>query len=220
MSTPLSVPDAIRHRRNVRHFAPDPIDDARLAELIDLTVAAPSSWNFQPWRIVAVRDEERRRRLCDACFRQPQVREAPVTFVFAISHSGWRATMDEVFEIAIAHGAWLPERTESVRQVAVRFQEGIGEGLREYNVKDALIAATHLSLAAESLGLGSAFMNGFSEDKVKAVIGAEGDDDIGVALVMPIGVPAERGQNPGRLPIERVVFLDDLEQPWGVSKTA
>jgi nitroreductase len=97
MTTPLSVPDAIRRRRNVRHFAPDPIDDALLIQLIDLTVAAPSSWNFQPWRIVVVRDEARRLLLCDACFRQPQVREAPVSFVFAISHSGWRATLDEVF---------------------------------------------------------------------------------------------------------------------------
>ena len=216
MSTPLPVPDAIRQRRNVRHFAPDPIDDATLAQLVELTVSAPSSWNFQPWRIVVVRDPEQRARLTDACFRQPQVREAPVTFVFAISHSGWRATMDEIFEIATGRGAWAPERVQSLRQYATRFQEGVGDGLREFNVKDALIAATHLSLAAESLGLGSAFLNGYDEAKVKAVIGAEGDDDIGVALVMPVGVPTERGGNPGRLPLARTVFVDDLSHPWPV----
>jgi len=35
-----------------------------------------------------------------------------------------------------------------------------------------MIAATHLVLAAESLGLSSCFLNGWIEDKVKAVIGA------------------------------------------------
>jgi len=212
--SPLPTPAAIRRRRSHRHFKADGVPDTLLDELIALTVAAPSSWNLQPWRIVVVRDADRREQLTAACYHQPQVREAPVSFVFAISHGGWREHFDEVIEVATARDAWAAGYVEMMRKVASASQEGLGDGLREYNTKDALIAATHCALAAESLGLGSAFMNGYDENKVKTVIGAEGDDDIGVSLVMPIGYPADAGKDPGRLPLARTVFEDRLDRPW------
>lgn len=216
MSTPLSVPEAIRQRRSRRHFLDQPIADDLLNELIELTVAAPSSWNFQPWRIVLVRDPERREALAQACFHQPQPREAPVSFVFAISHAGWRDTMDEIIAQAEQSGAWGEEHAGMIRQMAPGFQEGLGPRLREYNTKDALIAATQLALAAESLGLGSAFMNGYVEDQVKTVIGADGNDDIGISLVMPVGYATpDLQKNPGRLPLARTVFSETLSSPWG-----
>lgn len=214
---PLSTPDAIRSRRNTRHFRPDPIPPEVLRELVDLTVAAPSSWNFQPWRIVLVTDAEQRERLSAACWNQAQPKEAPATFVFAISHRGWAHNMEEVIEIASGLGAWPEPYVEFFRNVAVKSQEGLGDGLREYNTKDALIAATHLALAAESFGLASAYMNGYAEDAVKEVIGAAGDDDIGISLVMPIGYASERGGNPGRLPTSRTVFDGALDRPWSAA---
>jgi len=211
---PLRTPDAIRARRSVRHFLPDPVPDALLDELVSLTVKAPSSWNFQPWRIVVVRDAERRARLSEACFHQPQPREAPVSFVFAISHSGWRDNMEEVIDDAVERGAWAPEYVTMMRKVAVVGQEALGPRLREYNTKDALIAATHLSLAAQSLGLGSAFLNGYNESAVKELIGAADDGDIGVSLVMSVGYTSTPKANPGRLPLARTVFEEDLGHPW------
>ena len=187
---PLSVPAAIAQRRSVRHFESDPISDAVLQQLIELAVMAPTSWNLQPVRMVVVRDPERRAKLAEACYHQPQVKEAPVSIVFAIEIGAWRQNMDEVIEIATRTGAWAPEYIENYRKFATGSQESLGEGLREYDTKDALITATHLALAAESLGLGSCFMNGYAEDKVKAVIGATDRDDIGVSLVMPIGTPS------------------------------
>jgi len=213
-ASPLSVPDAIARRRSVRHFEPAPVPDDVVERLLRLATSAPSSWNLQPWRIVVVRDPEQRARLAAACYHQPQVREAPVVFVFAIEIGGWRAAIDDVIRIASDAGAWTPEYVTGYRKYATGSQEAIGESLREYDTKDALIAATHLALAAESFGLGSCFMNGYAEEQVKAVIGAEGRDDIGVSLVLPIGHPAQRGSDPGRLPLSRTVFADSLHTPW------
>jgi nitroreductase len=72
-----------------------------------------------------------------------------------------------------------------------------------------MIAATHATLAAESLGLSTCMMNGWMEDKVKAVIGAENDSDLAIALVLPIGYAAEPRKHPGRMPFEfnRLVAL-------------
>lgn len=214
LDAPLPTPQAILQRRSVRHYRDEPVDESLLARLLELTVAAPSSWNLQPWRIVVVQDAENRARLADACFKQPQPKEAGAVFVFAISHAGWRDVFDEVIDEATERGAWSAGYVEMFRKMAAGSQEGLGDRLREYNTKDALIAATHLSLAAESLGLGSSFMNGFDESRVKEVIGAADDDDIGVVLVLAIGHPEVRGQNPGRLPLSRTVFAESLDHPW------
>ena len=69
-------------------------------------------------------------------------------------------------------------------------------------------------LRAESLGLSTCMMNGWSEERVKAVIGAENDPDLAIALVLPVGYCAEPRKNPGRLPFEFNVSLDRLDRPY------
>jgi nitroreductase len=214
LDAPLPVPDAVLKRRNVRHFRPDPLAPGLLDRLVELAVKAPSSWNLQPWRIVVVRDAAQRERLYAACFGQVQVREAPVSFVFAISQGGWRSVMDDVVRAARERGAWEAGYADAMPRLATRAQEALGERLREYNVKDALIAATHLVLSAESMGLGTCFMNGYDEARVKEVVGAGADPDVGVALVLSVGYAERRGRDPGRLPLERVVFAERLDAPW------
>jgi nitroreductase len=76
-----------------------------------------------------------------------------------------------------------------------------------------MIAATHLVLASESLGLSTCFMNGWAEDKVKAVIGAE-NVGIAIAVIVPVGYAAEPRKNPGRLSFSHNVFADRLETPY------
>ena len=57
---PLPVPDAILKRRAVKSFRPEPIDPDLLRRIVELTVAAPSSYNLQDWRIVLVRSPEQK----------------------------------------------------------------------------------------------------------------------------------------------------------------
>lgn len=90
----------------------------------------------------------------------------------------------------------------------------LGEKNREYAIKDAMIAATHLVLAAESLGLSSCFMNGWVEDKVKQVIGAGNEPNLAIAVLISVGYAAESRQNPGRLPLAYNVFVDRLGNPY------
>jgi nitroreductase len=51
--------DAIRARRNVRHFAERPIADADLERILDAGRRSPSSMNEQPWDFVVVTGRER-----------------------------------------------------------------------------------------------------------------------------------------------------------------
>ena len=77
-----------------------------------------------------------------------------------------------------------------------------------------MIAATHMVLAAESLGLSTCFMNGWMEDKVKEVIGASSDPDLAIAVLVPVGYAAEPRKNPGRLPTSSNVFVDRVGNPY------
>jgi len=209
---PLSVPAAIAARRSVEHFRPDPIDEALLDRLVELTLASPSSWNLQPWRIVLVRSDEARRALHAAAFRQHQILEAPVTFVFAVDTEAWRRDLPDVVAQARAARAWTAAYCEHALQVAPQAQEGLHRAglLREYAIKDAMIAATHTALAAQSLGLGSTFMNGWQEKAVKDAIGAAARPEVAIAVLVPIGHPVDLPKHPGRFPRERTVSVDRL----------
>jgi nitroreductase len=50
----MDVSDAIRRRKSVRAFLDTPVDDATVAELLELAARAPSGGNVQPWRIYVV----------------------------------------------------------------------------------------------------------------------------------------------------------------------
>lgn len=88
-------------------------------------------------------------------------------------------------------------------QAAVQFQQDLKERglLREYAVKDAMIAASFCMLLAQAEGLATAPMNGWDEEQVKKVIGIDDRDDrddLAIALVMSMGYAASVPPHPGR----------------------
>jgi nitroreductase len=206
---PLDVPTAILQRRSIKTFESTPIAPDVLKELVTLTVAAPSSYNLQDWRIVIIQDETQKAALTEACFGQQQPMQAPVTFVFAADPHAWKEDLTPIYQQGIESGAWTAATVEYFKSAIPKFQASLGAKTREYAIKDAIIAATHLVLAAESLGLSTSFMNGWSEEKVKTAIGAD-NTDLAIAVIVPVGYAAASRSNPGRLPFDYNVFVDRL----------
>jgi nitroreductase len=56
-----TVAAAIRTRRSVRGFRPDPVPEATIRHLLELAANAPSMTNTQPWRVYVLTDAARRR---------------------------------------------------------------------------------------------------------------------------------------------------------------
>ena len=210
----LDVPSAIVQRRSIKTFKPDSISPDLLKQLVELTVAAPSSFNVQSWRIVLVQEEAQKQALCAASWNQKQIIQAPVTFVFAADTAAGEKDLTPILEQGLATGAWNEGTVNYFRNAIPQFQAGLGEKRREYAIKDAMIAATNLVLAAESLGLSTCFMNGWIEEQVKAIIGAENNPDIAIAVLVPVGYAAEPRLNPGRLPLSVNVSVDKLDNPY------
>ncbi|MEC3917098.1 nitroreductase family protein [Nocardia sp. CDC160] len=213
--TTMSVAEAIRTRRTVRHYRPDPIAPETLETLLELAMEAPSSWNLQDRSLVVVTDPARREDLAWATDGQPQPREAPVMLVFVAEPQAWRADRTDIFDLARRNHAWNDEFIAEFAAASTEFQRSLADRdlLREYAVKDAMLAAAYVMLAATALGLATSPMNGWDETKVKKVIGIEDRDDLAIALLMSVGHPAETRRHPGRRPLTHTVFRDTYPKP-------
>src|SRR5271167_3020230 len=55
----------IAARRDMRHFLPDPLDEALVERLLAAAHLAPSVGLMQPWRFIRVRDRSLRERIRD-----------------------------------------------------------------------------------------------------------------------------------------------------------
>jgi uroporphyrin-III C-methyltransferase/precorrin-2 dehydrogenase/sirohydrochlorin ferrochelatase len=60
LKEPLTLEQLVRWRRDVRRFKKDPVPAALIDRILRLADLAPSVGNSQPWRIVSVRDPEKR----------------------------------------------------------------------------------------------------------------------------------------------------------------
>ncbi len=77
----MDVYQAIKQRRSVRRYRPDPVPEEKLKRVLDAMRLAPSGKNAQPWRFIVVRDARVREKLVEACNGQQFVGEAPVVIV-------------------------------------------------------------------------------------------------------------------------------------------
>nr|WP_263407234.1 nitroreductase family protein [Nocardia colli] len=106
------------------------------------------------------------------------------------------------------NGAWNAEFTAMFNS-RNEFQSLRERGLlRENAVKNAMIAATYVMLAATSLGLSSAPMNGWDPDLVKQAVGIGDRDDLAIAVLVAVGYSDTTPPHPGRRPRGQSVFTE------------
>lgn len=72
---------AIKTRRSIRVFRPDPVDSKLLEEMVDCARLAPTAHNVQPWEFVVVRDRARLRGIAQMTDYGRFIAEAPACIV-------------------------------------------------------------------------------------------------------------------------------------------
>src|SRR3972149_2703245 len=77
----MEVPEAVKASRSVSKFKPTPIGDDKVVPLANAARMAPSAENLQPWKIVAVTDEDLKRKLSGAITNGKRLPDAPVVLV-------------------------------------------------------------------------------------------------------------------------------------------
>ncbi|MDH5792026.1 MAG: nitroreductase family protein [Candidatus Bathyarchaeota archaeon] len=99
--------EALRTRRSVRSYRPDPVPQDALDRVLEAARISPSGSNRQPWRFILVTDPGLRGELAAACGDQEFVGEAP-TVVVAYGHDirynrgGYMGEMSFILDASIA----------------------------------------------------------------------------------------------------------------------
>ena len=209
---PLSVPEAIQQRRATRNFdAARPLSDDLLKRILHLATLSPSAFNLQPWRFLVVRSEANRKTLRACAFNQPKVTDAPVMVIVLGYQNPHRSHLDPMVEEQVARGTLTKEGAAEFRARAGQGMERVADRAL-WALRSSMLAASTLMLAAESLGVASAPMEGFDPAKVKEAFGVP-DDHI-ICCLVALGYRLDMKPFPGRFGLTEVCYEEHFGQPW------
>jgi nitroreductase len=137
-----------------------PLSKAVISELVELATQAPSAFNMQNWKFIAVHGDAAKARLLPLAFNQPKISEAAVTFIICGTlepqlslPTALQPTVDAGIISAEIYQGWL-NAVQNMYGNNPQFQ-------RDEAVRSASLAAMTLMLAAQGKGLISCPMIGF-----------------------------------------------------------
>lgn len=165
----MDVLQAIKERRSINFFEPGKeLPDEKIRELLELAKLAPSSMNLQPWRIVVVKDSERKKTLRKCAFDQPKVEEASAVLIMIADPASLEGSIETVLKSWVDLGYMKPEMIETYKGMAGGLY-GTEDSLKRkfFAVKNTSILSMNIMIAARGMGLETHPMDGFDEDCIK-----------------------------------------------------
>jgi len=179
------------------------LSDDDIAELVRLATRAPSAYNFQNWKFIAVRSHEAKARLKAVSYGQQKVVDAPVTFIICgtlAAHEG----LSHALQPSVDAGIMDQSTLDGWVGAASRSHVGNPQLQRDEAVRSASLAAMTLMLAAEGMGLSTGAMSGFDPLGVAREFGLAADAV--PFMLVPVGYPAPGNwpQKP-RKPVQDVI---------------
>lgn len=219
----MELTEALRTTGAVRDFADQPVDDAVVARILDTARFAPSGANAQAWRVVVLKDPERRRRLRESYLRGSRD-------YMALSAAGlrpWAPTNDRDAE-ARALAAENPaapggfaERFDQAPVLLALFADlsmlaAVDRDADRYTFAGGASIypfAWSILLAAREEGLGGVITTIAirEEPQVKSLLGAP--DHCALAAVIALGHPVRAARRLRRAPVASFTTVDSIDGP-------
>jgi nitroreductase len=197
---------AIKQRSTTNHYDPSrSLSDKQITELVRFATMAPTAFNLQNWRFIAVRTPEAKARLRKVAWDQANITEAAVTFIvcgITADHNVMPDRLAPVVAAGIMPETMVPGWTGAAK--SLYFEQP--QRVRDEAIRTATFGATTLIFAAASMGLGSTPMIGFDSEGVASEFGL-GPEDI-PALLLAVGYATDENwpQKPRR-PLTDVLAL-------------
>jgi nitroreductase len=202
----MTIAELIKARTSASSYdAAHQLSEAEIAELVELATQAPSAFNLQNWKFIAVRSAEAKASLLPLAFGQPKVVEAAVTFIICGTlephltvSDALKPTLDAgIIDEAIYNG-WVGA-VQNMYGTNPTFQ-------RDEAIRSGTLAAMTLMLAAQGKGLVSCPMIGFNQTGVAEAFGlAETEVPVMMVTVGRPG-PANWPKKPRKLVKEVLAF--------------
>ncbi|MGH8353215.1 MAG: nitroreductase family protein [Pseudomonas sp.] len=186
-----------------RYQADRQLSDDDVGELVRLATRAPSAYNFQNWKFVAVRSPEAKARLQGVSYGQQQVVDAAVTFIICgtlAAHEG----LPRALQPSVDAGILKQSTVESWVAMANDSHHGDPQLQRDEAFRSASLAAMTLMLAAQGMGLSTGAMSGFDADGVMREFGLSASEVPVILVTVGYPAPSNWPQKP-RKPLHEVL---------------
>ncbi len=165
----MDVIQVIKERRSINFFdAAREISDDKILELFDLANLSPSSFNLQPWKVIVVKNSERKKVLRQCALNQPKVEEASVVLIMVADPKALEENRERVLDSWQELGYMKPEMREMYAELMKNLY-GTEDSLRRkiFAVKNTALYAMNVMIVAKGLGIDTHPMDGFDEDCIK-----------------------------------------------------
>ncbi len=182
----MELIQGIRERRSINFFESGrELSDDQLRELLEVANLSPSSFNLQPWKVVVVKDPERKKVLRQCAMNQPKVEEASAMLIIIADPRGVEENLEKMIESWQQLGYMKPEMRETTIGM-IKTLYGTEDSLKRkiFAAKNASLFAMNLMLAAKGLGFDTHPMDGFDEDCVKREFGIPEDKVIPMLIAV------------------------------------
>ncbi len=204
----MNIKKAIEERRTIRRFKPDvPVPQELILELLEAARLAPSGSNLQPWRFIVVKDEETRKKIAEIAGNQPFLKEAPVLIVCC---GDLRALKDRprALRELVNLGALERVPSEMLDEVIKMGEQMYGTELHIRGiVSNCYISIAFMVLQAMELGLGTAWIGFFDQDRLKALLEIPSEEAV-VASLLAVGYANEQPKQRPRKSLNEIVFQE------------
>lgn len=181
------------NRRSINFFNPEKaVPDDLFKNIIDLAAKTPSSFNLQPWNLMALKGKNEKERLKPLAWDQPKVVEAPIVLIVLADMKGWEQghpAFEKNWKQMLKSGAMTPEKREWFLNATDTLYNWNSRANLAFAAKNAGFFAMSLMYAATSLGLASHPMDGFDHDAVKQAFNIP--DHFWIPLLLALGYPAD-----------------------------
>lgn len=199
-----SLIDSILSRSTTTLYDPAAaLSDEQISELLEIATTAPTSFNFQNWRFIAVRTPEAKAKLRKLAWDQPKITDAAVTLIVCGQLIDYRV-LPERLAPAVEAGIMPSDMVEGWKGAARGLYDEQPQRQHDEAVRSGAIGATALMYAAHALGLGTTPMIGFDAEAVAHDF-ALADNEVPVMLVAVGKALPENWPRKPRRPLDEVL---------------
>ena len=197
----------IRERTSINHFdLSKQISKAEIRDIVADATQAPSSYNIQHWRFVAVTDPEKKKQLQAAAYNQAKVGQASATVIVLGDLRGYEK-LNKILAPLVRAGTITQDAAESSARRAAAPYVSNPQFQRDEAIRSGALAAMTLMLAAQARGYATGPMIGFDPEKVKALFGIS-DRYVPVMLItLGHAAPGNAPRKP-RLGVDEVLLFN------------
>ncbi len=206
-----SILEVLKKRTSANNFNnTKQMSESEIREIITYACEAPSSFNIQPWRFVAVTDKDIKEKLKAAAYGQQKVADAAVTFVVLGDLQGLDK-LPEAISPMLKSGAIDQKAYDGWLGMASGMYKDKPQMARDEAIRSTSLACMNLMIAAQAKGFVSGAMIGFDPEGVKKVLGVSER----YVPVMLIAVGPEAPGNWSRKPrfsVEQVLSFNTFKE--------